>query len=121
MDHPPPSTPGWPGRVAVAVVRGDPTQVFLADSDAVLGRLLALRLVGASPAAELEPSGLLGEIRQALLDERWADAVELWMRATGEVVDVYPDERVVSHEVLGPDRAAAEVRLAPVFDDEVGA
>lgn len=107
--------------MAVAVVRGDPTQVFLAESDAVLGRLLALRLVAAAPTPELEPSGLLGEIRQALLDERWADAVELWMRATGEVVDVYPDERVVADEVLGPERAATEIRLAPVFDDEAGA
>ena len=107
--------------MAVAVVRGDPTHVFLAESDAVLGRLLALRLVAASPTAELEPSGLLGDIRQALLDERWADAVELWMRATGEVVDVYPDERVVSDEGLGRERAAAEVRLASVFDDERGA
>jgi hypothetical protein len=107
--------------VAVAVVRGDPTQVFLAESDAVLGRLLALRLVASSPTAELEPSGLLGEIRQALLEERWADAVELWMRATGEVVDVYPDERVLTGEALGPERVTAEVRVAPVFDDEPGA
>jgi hypothetical protein len=119
-DHPPPSTLGWPGRVAVGIVRGDPTQVFLAESDAVLGRLLALRLVASSPASELEPSGLLGEIRQALLEERWGDAVELWMRATGEIIDVYPDESVVSDEVLGIERAAAEVRLSPAFDGEPG-
>lgn len=100
------------------MVRGDPTQVFLAESDAVLGRVLALRLVAQSPVAELEPSGLLGDIRQALFDERWGEAVELWMRATGEVVDVYPDEEVASEEAYGPERAAAEIRLSPLVEGQ---
>lgn len=108
-------TLGWPGRIAVAVVRGDPTEVFLAESDATLGHLLALRLVCATPAAELEPSGLLGEIRQALADARWGDAVELWMAATGEVVDAYPDEPVVTAEQLAAEGGPAAVRSAPVF------
>lgn len=86
----------------------------------MLGRLLALRLVASSPAGELEPSGFLGEIRQALLDERWGDAVELWMRATGEIIDVYPDEAVASEDVLGSERAAVEIRLSSVFEDADG-
>src|SRR5947208_2742192 len=33
-------TLGWPGRVAVGVLHGDTPEVFLAESDAVLSRLL---------------------------------------------------------------------------------
>jgi hypothetical protein len=29
-------------------------------------------------------------VRQAILEERWSDAVIGWMDATGEVLDIYP-------------------------------
>jgi hypothetical protein len=112
------STIGWPGRVAVAVVRSDPPVVFLAESDAVIGRLLALRLVARARPSELAGSGRLGAIRNALLEERWGDAVAMWMDATAEVVDVYPDEEVVTEERLDHDTASMEIRLAPIFEDD---
>ncbi|MGH9012370.1 MAG: hypothetical protein ACRDZ1_00265 [Acidimicrobiia bacterium] len=112
------STLGWPGRVSVAVLRSDPPVVLLAENDAVIGRLLALRLVARSRPRELESSGLLDDIRNALLDERWGDAVAMWMRATSQVVDVYPDDEIVTEETLDHDYASVEIRLSPIFDDQ---
>jgi hypothetical protein len=112
------STIGWPGRVSIAVVRGDPPVALLAENDAVMGRLLALRLVARSRAADLERSGMLEDIRSALLEERWGDAVTMWMQATAEVVDVYPDEEIVTDERLDQDTASMEIRLASIFEGE---
>ncbi|HEX6312988.1 MAG TPA: hypothetical protein VF152_15345, partial [Acidimicrobiia bacterium] len=70
--------------------------------------------------SELHASGLLDDIRTALLEERWGDAVAAWMRATSEVVDVYPDEEIVTHERLDHDTASMEIRLAPIFEDDEG-
>jgi hypothetical protein len=117
FDASPGSTLGWPGRIAVAVLRSDPPQVFLAKSDAVLGRVVALRLVARSSTQQVEQSGLLEHIRRALLEERWGDAVELWMRATGQVLDAYPDEEVATEERLDEAYASVEIRLSPIFED----
>lgn len=108
---------GWPGRVAVGVVRSDPPEVYLADSDSTLSRLLALRLVARTDASTLEASGRLEEVREALLQERWADAVFSWMEATGEIVDAYPDELLWTEEALDVEAASMEIRLAPIFDE----
>jgi hypothetical protein len=113
------STLSWPGRVAFAILRSDPPQVFLAESDAVLGRLVALRLVARSEPSELEPSGLLDHVRKALLEERWGDATSLWMRATGHVLDGYPDEPIATDAQLDEEYASVEIRLSPIFDDSV--
>ena len=110
-------TLGWPGRVAVGVLHGDTPEVFLAESDAVLGRLLAVRVVGPSRPEDFAP-GILEEIRSALLEQRWADAVTAWMLASGEVLDGYPDEEVVTEEMLDDDRASMEIRLSPIFDGQ---
>lgn len=112
----PGTTRGWPGRVAVGVLRGDPSQVFLAESDAVLGRLLALRVVARAEAADLDDAAL-AEIREALIQERWADALVAWMSSTGEALDGYPDEQVVTEAMLDAERASMEIRLAPIFRD----
>jgi hypothetical protein len=42
----------------------------------------------------------------------------MWMQATSEVVDVYPDEEIVTEERLDQDTASMEIRLAPIFEDE---
>lgn len=109
-------TPGWPGRVAVGVLHGDTPWVFLAESDTVLSRLLALKLVAPTHPGDLDPARLK-VIRSALLEQRWADAVTEWMLAGGEVLDGYPDEQVVTEEMLDDDRASMEVRLSTIFQD----
>ncbi|HYR63524.1 MAG TPA: hypothetical protein VET24_12965 [Actinomycetota bacterium] len=109
-------TLGWPGRVAVGVLHGDTPEIFLAESDAVLGRLLAVRLVGPSRPEDFRPAEL-EEIRSALLEQRWADAVTAWMLATGDVLDGYPDEQIVTEEMLDDDRASMEIRLLPIFQE----
>jgi len=109
-------TLGWPGRIAVGVLHGDPPQIYLAESDSVLGRLLAARLVAPSRPEDFDASDL-EEIRQALLEERWADAVVVWMRATGEGLDAYPDEETVTEEMLDSDRASMEICLSPIFSN----
>jgi hypothetical protein len=108
---------GWPGRVAVAVTRDDPPQVFIAESDSVLSRLVALRLVARTRPNDLAERADLVEIRRALLDERWSDAVFRWMEATGEIVDAYPDEDVWTAAQLDAERASLETRLAPIFEE----
>jgi len=112
-------SPGWPGRVAVGVLRGEPPQVFLATTDAVLGRLLALRVVAGTDPGDLGGDATR-EIREALVEERWADAVATWMAATGEVVDGYPEEEIVTEAMLDADRASMEIRLAPIFREPGG-
>lgn len=107
----------WPGRIAVGVVRGDPPQIFLADSEPVLSRLLALELVAQTRPEDFKKEGMLASVREALLEERWADAVMLWMEATGEAVDGYPDEPVWTEQRLDTEKASLEIRVAPVFRD----
>jgi hypothetical protein len=90
----------WPGRVAVGVVRSDPPQVFLASTEATLSRLMAQRLV--APATRSLSQAVAAEVEAALSEQRWTDSIVLWMQATGEVVDAYPDEEVVTAESLEP-------------------
>ncbi|MEA2447439.1 MAG: hypothetical protein QOK47_1076 [Actinomycetota bacterium] len=109
---------GWPGRVAVGILRTDPPQVFLAESPEVLSRVLALEVVAQAKPDELRNHpGLLEKIREALLEERWADAVVGWIDATGDAVDAYPDEPVWSESRLDLEKATLEIRVAPIFDD----
>jgi hypothetical protein len=108
----------WPGRVAVGVLRGDVPEVLLADSVTVLGRVLALRLVARTPAKDIADATMLEEMRSALLEERWGDAVAAWMQYTGEIVDGYPDEPVWTNARLDADTASVEIRLSPIFDEQ---
>ncbi len=102
---------------AYAVVRGDEPRVFVAESAEVISRLLARELVAnASPSTFASPSALAAA-RSALLEERWADAVLLWISATGLAVDVYPEEvHVWSESDLDAEQAVFEVRMAQIFD-----
>ncbi len=110
------SRAGWPGRVAVAVVRSDPPLVFLATDDAVLSRLIALKVVARTDPSDL-PTASLERIRSALLEENWAAAVVEWIQASGEAVDAYPDEDVWTESRLDAEVASLEIRLARIFDD----
>ena len=103
---------------AYAVVRGEEPKIFLAQDADVLARLLAVALVAELPAADVSTSARLGEMRRALLQERWADALVLWMDETGTAVDVYDEcPRVWTAGDLDLEKASLEIRVAPLFSD----
>lgn len=103
---------------AYAVVRGEEPQVFLATDETVLARALAVYLVAQLPAADVSSQARLSEMQDALLDERWADALVAWMDETGVAVDVYDEApRVWSGDDLDLDQATLEMRVAPLFAD----
>jgi hypothetical protein len=110
------SSAGWPGRVAVAIVRSDPPEVYLARDVEVLSRLVALSVVARTPPGTFAPYQL-PTVRAALLEERWADAVLAWIEATGLAIDAYPDEEVWTAARLDADAAAFEIRLSTIFDN----
>ena len=107
--------PHVPG--AYAIVKTDPPQLFLAENAAVMSRLIALQVVAREDPARLAPSRI-GVIRDALLEERWADAVVGWMSATDTFIDIYEEYVPVWTEVdLDADLAAMEIRMARIFDE----
>ena len=101
---------------AYAIVRGEEPQVVLAEDARVLSRALALTLVAQLPATSVSSPARLEEMRQALLEERWADALVTWMEETETNVDVY-DERppVWTAAGLDEEQASMEIRVAPLF------
>jgi hypothetical protein len=104
------------GAGAYAVVRGEEPQVFLAESADVMNRVLALHLVAQLPAASVSSPARLGEMRAALLEERWADAVVAWIDETGTAVDVYDEVLPVwTERDLDAEQASMEIRMAPLF------
>jgi hypothetical protein len=109
----PASRPG-----AWAVVRSQEPKIFLATGADVISRALALNLVAQMPANEVSSPVRLKEMREALLQERWADALAVWIEETGTPVDVYPDSpRVWSEADLDADKASMEIRMAPLFSE----
>lgn len=95
-------------------MRSDPPEVYLAEDEYVLGRVLALKVVASCQPGEFDAE-TLGRIRSALLEERWADAVGEWIAASGEAVDGYPDEVVWTDEQLDEEVATMEIRVARIF------
>ena len=102
-------------RVTYALIHhGDPGQVLIAEDTESIGQAIARHVIARTPPGQLGSS--VGEIRSALLERRWADAVVTWMDATGQVVDCYPDE-----PIWGPDSEANpiefELQFTLLFDD----
>jgi hypothetical protein len=103
-------------RVAWAVVYDDPAQVFVATDEFVLTRVLALRVVARALPASLSDRDL-NLIRDALLEERWADAVAAWVTATDTRLDAYPDEELWTADTVDEESVSMQVRLSPIFED----
>lgn len=99
--------------VACAVVHDDPPMLFLAEDLDVLHRTLALELVAGTDATRV-PEAEGEALREALLDERWGDAVVEWMGRTGIAVDVYT-ERVATAGDVPEDLIGAQIQFAPLF------
>jgi hypothetical protein len=110
--------PVVPSGIAYAVVHRDPPEVFFAEDEHVLSRVLALQLVAQLPSSAVSSPRRLEAMRNALLEERWADALLEWITETDTVVDAYPSEEVWSEERLDADRAALEIRVAPLFQSD---
>ena len=99
---------------AYAVRRSDPEQPpLLADSQDTLNKVIALRWIG-----EWVPTdeATAAPIRQAILEERWSDAVYGWMDATGEVLDIYPFGLEIHEACDYPDEEfGPRVQTTPLF------
>ena len=102
--------------VAYAVVRDSPPTVYAADGIEVLQRLLALEVVARTPPSRLDDGGRT-RMRDALLDERWADAVVEWIDATGVPIDVYTHLHVYTDLELPNDLIGAQLQFSPLFRD----
>ncbi len=102
---------------AYAVVRQQEPQVFVAATAGVLDRVLALQVVAQLPARDVSSPACLEEMRNALLEERWADALTAWIEETGVAVDVYDEPlRMWTDRDVQVQQAAMEMRLAPLFN-----
>ena len=103
-------------RVAYALIhqRNDPGEVLIAEDEESIGQAIARHVIARTSPRQLGSS--VGDIRSALLERRWADAILAWMEATGHVVDCYPDE-----PIWGPDSEENpiefELQFTPLFDD----
>jgi hypothetical protein len=98
--------------VAVAILHSDDPKVFLAEDMDVLHWVLALQLVATTDPRAL-PAGTVEFLKQALLEERWGDAVVEWMTATGNVVDVFPSWDVFTQREI--EMAASELQFTRLF------
>ena len=112
---------GSPAAVgAFAVARGvEGAEVFLADSPETLDRALAVHLVARFRPETASSPAKLQEMRAALLDERWGDALAAWIDETGVPVDVYAHAPALWTEgELTREKALLEIKVSPVFRDE---
>jgi hypothetical protein len=101
--------------MAYALVHEIPPAVLVAESLDVLHHVLALEVVAQTPADALTDSQREA-LRTALLDERWGDAVTMWIQHTGVGVDVYDeDPRVWTEGMLAPDTIGMELQFSPLF------
>lgn len=105
-----------PRIVSVAVVREDPPSVFIAEDMETMNWVLALKVVARTRAEEIG-AALCDELREALLAERWADAVYAWMDAMDVEVDIYASEDMFTSRDV--EFAPTELQFTPLFTDEV--
>ena len=101
--------------IAYAVVHDLDPIVHVADDLDVLHRVLALELVGRTSAATF--GARAEEVRQALLDERWGDAVVAWMEVTDTAIDVHTD-RVATAQDMPAELIGAQLQFARLFRDD---
>lgn len=102
-----------PKSVAVAVVRYDPPEVFVAENQEVLNWVIALKLIARTPGSEIDPA-VRERLRDALRNEQWGDAVEIWMQQRA-AVDVYPSFTYYAEADV--QLAAHELEFTPLFQD----
>lgn len=101
-------------HVAYAVVRDDPPVVLMAEDLDVLHRALAVHFV-----AQTDPRRVSEDERErlqaALLEERWSDAVDAWIRHSGVAVDVHTGPVLTAND-LPEDLIGAQLQFAPLYN-----
>jgi hypothetical protein len=95
------------------VVRDTPPQVFIAEDQETLNWVLALKLIASMPGRELSED-VRDSLREALREERWGDAVQLWMQSRPEV-DVYSSFELYTAQDV--ELASQELEFTPLFRD----
>jgi hypothetical protein len=103
-----------PGSIACAVVRDDPPEVFVAEDLETLNWVLALKLIAITPGSEIS-AGLRDRLRDSLREERWGEAVEIWMEIRPGEIDVYPSFDFFTDRDV--HLAAEELQFTPLFRD----
>jgi hypothetical protein len=98
------------------VVHGDPPDVYIAQDEYVLTRLLAVHVVASTDPGGV-PAASLTRIRTALLEDRWPDAVGEWIEAMNTPIDVHADVAIWTEPDLDLERASLEMRVARIFGD----
>ena len=101
-----------PRIVSVAIVNSQPPRVYIAEDMDTMNWVLALRLVAMTEATEVDDE-LRALLREALLQERWADAVVMWMEEMDLEVDVYASEDLFTARDV--DFASTELQFTPLF------
>ena len=99
--------------VAVAVIRDNPPSVLVAEDFGVLHRALAVRLVARADRRIFSPE-LLQQLQDALLEEKWSDAVAMWIKNTGIPIDVYTED-VLTSEHFPAALLSAQMQFSPLF------
>jgi hypothetical protein len=100
--------------VACAVIREDPPEVYVAEDMDTLNWVLALKVVARTGGSQLSP-GVRDNLRSALLEERWGDAVEQWIDHSQVAVDVYPSMELYGHSDVA--MAPIEMQFLALFED----
>jgi len=97
-------------------VHDDPPEVFVADDLDVLHRVLALHVVAQVPGQQF--GGRAQFVRDALLEERWADAVVAWIDLTGVAIDVYEHgpELYTAEDGEG-ELSGLSLQFTPLFEE----
>lgn len=102
-----------PKSVGAYAIRRSEGDLLLADSEDTLNKVIALKWV-----AEWVPprKDLADVVRSALLEERWGEAVIVWMDATGEVIDVFPSFLEIHEAHDYPDEEfGLRIQTSPLF------
>lgn len=115
MSHLDPVLPE-PRQVAYALIPGHEEIACIANDVEVLTRVVVLRLV-ATTRPDQYPLEKIAWIRQALRESDWEGAIAAWMEATGERVNIFPDEAVWTDALLDEERFGLELAAAPIFSE----
>ena len=95
----------------------EPPEVYVADDIDTLYRGLALQVVAATPGSTI-PVGQRERIREAIVDERWGDAVSEWRGPTFPSTSSQRARGWTGIAFAEPEVAGLELRLQPLVEND---